>query len=151
MKKLFYGFAISALVTVQIASAAETPPSWLCIAEQSTGFAFINGAWRTTNFTPEKYILKIRKVDDIERCLDPSIELGKCPDFKGYVFTKFGEDDGEICRNNNSTAIICGSIFSHVIFYKATLRFMNIYKAGYVDGDRPGNTPSITIGKCASL
>ena len=151
MKQQLYGIVLSALVTAQVAAAAETSPSWLCLAEQSTGFAFINGAWRATNFTPEKYILKVRKVTDIERCLERNTELGKCPEFTGYVFTKFGEDDGDICKNNNSATIVCGSLFTYVVFYKATLRFMSIYKAGYVDGDRPGNTPSITIGKCAPL
>lgn len=149
MKRTLCLIALSALMTASVAVSAETSRSWFCVGEQSTGFAFRDGAWRQTNFTNEKYILKVRTQTDLDRCR--GLELGKCPKFTGYVFAPFGQEFGDACRNNNPETIVCSGPVTYVIFDKSTLRFLHAYTAGYVDGDKPGNTPAISIGTCTPL
>lgn len=158
MKQMLYGVVLSALVTTQIAVAAETSPSWLCVSDQATGFAVEDGAWRSVQFKPKKYLLRVRAVTDFEDCFKRGVGLLDCPASQRYVFSEFGEELGDICQSNRThkmiapNMIICSTgVMSRVFFNKQNLRFSSIYNMGYVQGDDPGNTPSITIGKCTPL
>lgn len=72
-----------------------------------------------------------------------------------FIVTELGTDASHIwCETGFSDEgeLLCEDAFYTLQFNKETLRFSEIYKIGFVSGENNNdNTPSISIGKCASF
>ena len=114
---------------------ANSQTSYLCIADESTGFFYDTklNSWASTKFTPQKYLLT--KKDN------------------GWEWKDFGSKSGWVCGEFNQYGIFnCSLMVGHVRFNKNNLRFLRTYIFGYVDGENNNdNTPNVTIGKCSPL
>lgn len=121
---------------------------WLCVAQQATGFKWLNERWTQTNFTVEGDSFVVAEVEPHQ-----NFSGGETV---GVEVTHLGDD---YPRHNcppffaeDSEGIACGGLGYGFVFNRKALRFQEYYGLGYVDGeDAPGNTPSITIGTCTKL
>lgn len=136
---------LASLVSPLLATAAAPAQSWLCIADKATGFIYERGQWVSADFKPEKFVLKRAPYFD---CSDVKVE--NCKTTEAYQWISFGSESGEPCSFHEET-IVCGTAFSRTFLYRKTLRFSHFYFVGYIDGDKGGDTPSVTIGKCTTL
>ena len=146
------GFLALALLLPGVAVAKE---QWLCIATLSTGFAYRDGEWKTTQFKvdDDKFIFtreRDERIKDIDESYWPSgywnysiVELGS--DFR------WGCDPSRLMvKENNFIGTICAS-FGNLHLSLDTMRYMRSSMWGYTVGDKPDSTPNITIGACAPL
>ncbi|WP_334375140.1 hypothetical protein [Bradyrhizobium sp. AZCC 1719] len=117
-------------------SAAET---YVCIGEQSTGFKWNGSAWERAGFHADKFVISQGETKS------------------DYVVKQPGSN--RIAHRCERAAIgamaapqmACGGLAYNFIFNFETLRFQEFHGLGYVEGDSPGNTPYIMIGKCTKL
>ena len=118
--------------------------SYLCIADQSTGFSFdkTTEQWSATNFnvSENKYI--VRRI----RIRDPA----------DSIFIDWqGEIPEIICEERiNVRSLMCDESNHADFFFSAkTMRYMKVSSFGYlVPLDQVGDdTPFIEIGKCSPL
>ena len=127
------------LPATQPAAAAD---QYLCITDKATGFYFEDGEWNTANFkTGRKFLIRKPNKEELEVTI---ANIGR-----DFVVSEFGD---------KSTLLWCDEDFycvGHVddfLFDKKTLRFLYIYKGGYVSGiDNNDNTPAMQIGTCSPL
>jgi hypothetical protein len=62
-----------------------------------------------------------------------------------------GDKDGRIPIGENGVFRCEATLYEYIINLE-TLRFLEVYARGYVDGrDEEGNSPSITVGKCSRI
>ncbi len=129
---------------VLAAQRAEPGPTWLCIADKSTGFKFERGEWRIATFSTaqSKYILR-----QFPSSADPNKLI--------YDWVDFGEkrDFALLGCKDNDVSIICEPLGGDVRFNKKTLRFISYYFIGYIHADdsEASDTPLIEIGKCSPI
>lgn len=105
------------------------------MVEKATGFKLgSSGRWEETSFYPDdgKYLLKKKGA--------------------AWEWSQFGDKHGMTCPAFNKFGLMnCDLIFGSLRVQRDTLRFIKTYTVGYIDGDKLGNTPSISIGKCSPL
>ena len=127
--KLFF------LITLAVVPPVFSQTAYLCVPSKSTGFAFDGRTWTnaTFNIEKEKKLLKVN--GNSSEWLD------------------LGQQNGMLCGGFSANGVLsCNLVFGELWFNKKTLRYMETYLAGYVDGrDEKGNTPYITIGKCSPI
>jgi hypothetical protein len=131
MKKLILLF--SSLIFTNICIAQQ---AYICIANDSTGFSYNakTNSWGRTGF----------KVNDEKKLLK---RVGQ-----GWEWSSFGSTFTQKCGEINSYGYLnCDVLFGTLRFNKNTLRYIETYTVGYIDGDKDGDTPNITIGKCSPL
>lgn len=131
MKKLIFMF--SSLIFTNICIAQQ---AYICVANDSTGFNYNanTSSWGRAGF----------KVNDEKKLLK---KVGQ-----EWEWSSFGTTFTHKCGEINSHGYLnCDVIFGTLRFNKNTLRYIETYTVGYIDGDKGGNTPSITIGKCSPL
>ena len=62
-----------------------------------------------------------------------------------------GDQDGRLSIGENGVFRCEATLYEYIINLE-TLRFLEVYARGYVDGrDEEGNSPSITVGKCSRI
>jgi len=125
------------------APSSQAEERYFCTGEKAVGFRLDGGDWKNSTFNTDgdRYV--------IER-MPPRVELG------GETFTwsvkrmgtRFNSFD---CEDMGETRILCGGLGAGFVFNPMTLRYLEFYGIGYVDGDEPGNTPNITLGTCVLL
>ena len=129
------------------ANLAWSQEAYICMPSAKTGFYFNSStkSWEQTRFKTgeQKKILKKNS--------------GK---WEWQVFgEKFGFSD---CSNggesesqegfNSSGYIFCEVLGGHMKMNKNSLRYIETYEIGFIDGqDKADNTPLIEIGTCSSL
>ena len=131
MKKLILLF--SSLIFTNICIAQQ---AYICVANDSTGFIYNTNtnSWGRASF----------KVNDEKKLLK---RVGQ-----EWEWSSFGSTHTQKCGEINSYGYLnCDLLLGSIRFNKNTLRYIETYTVGYVDGDKGGNTPSITIGKCSPL
>lgn len=151
------------------AGAAVKPPvgPFLCIVEQSTGFAFDNQtkSWHHVHFgAGQKLILK--RTDKSPHEVSPGIHV---PVSGVWGVWAFGDDHWPvfICQNefNDYGYLSCeGAMSEHFSFHLDNHRFITDTLFGYIQAGSPAyvdvdgkplpegsNTPNINIGTCAAL
>jgi hypothetical protein len=123
--------------------AAVAQTQLLCISDQSTGFKFQDGKWKIVSFDidGEKFVVR-----------QPSEDEGQTAK---WLIMKVGESIPQAwCDEDFSSGgrLTCVGLGTEWRINNQTLRFTYWYHVGYTDGvDAEGNTPNITIGKCATL
>lgn len=135
---------IKLLVTLLIStnsSLALSQTSYLCIPDLSTGFVYRKNLdkWATTTFdvSKNKYLLS-----------KSSNGL--------WQWKNFGKELSINCKGeiDEYGYLICNGM-EQITFNKKSLRFIKIYKVGYVNKGIVGNegedTPSMDIGTCSPL
>jgi len=129
------------IIAFVISTAASGATGYICIPDASTGFAFNKSTknWHSTNFNVdnEKYLLSVR--DGL------------------WSWKTLGEDDfGIPCSDFNEYGYMNCTLLTEITFNRTNLRFMAIYRIGYVsagiaEGTEGSDTPHISIGKCSPL
>jgi hypothetical protein len=130
-------------------SRPQSPRRATCgLGEQSTGFKWDGQRWTSTKFTAENDKFVVQQVP--ERNL-----MGEIVNFE---VTMFGETvPRHRCFRSSydgkpSQIIICGGLGWGFQMNTKSLRYQEFYGIGYLDGeDKPGNTPSLTIGRCSRI
>lgn len=147
MKNLITVLAIL-LVTFSNAVLAEDA-TYLCVAEDSTGFKFEDGAWKVAHFNvdDEKYILRKFREGESQKPQDPE---------PYRVFTFGNPNPHQVCEVDGfgfQGYIICRGFNGEFIFKRKTGRFLLTFTLGYVEGDYVESeyTPNITRGKCSEI
>lgn len=119
-----------------VSSLSSAQQAYVCLANSSTGFSYNSNtrSWDRTNF----------KTGDEKKLLKKFSG--------GWEWSSFGEASTQKCGEINSYGYLnCDILFGTLRFNKNTLRYIETYTVGYLDGDKGGDTPSITIGKCSAL
>jgi hypothetical protein len=154
------------LMIPTVANAAGPEGSYYCRAEASGGVKWVDNEWKGVSFNTkaDDFVLKVEPVnltglDNIKAELKGqtlySVVIAEIareqmhencgqPEMKG-IFQNFAVIKDQV--------IDC-SILSTQTFKISmdTLRFMEIYSGGYIDGkDGEDNTPSVTVGTCARV
>ncbi len=143
---MIFRLLVSLSAGLLTASGASAADSYLCIAEQTTGFAFDAGkkTWKSADFRSEKKIAITRSKQ------------------KPYAWEAKEVGDsrpGSSCESdfNEAGNLFCSGVFD-LRFNKRQLRFLYVYPIGYwSDDDSKGpskegaNTPALAIGKCRPL
>lgn len=134
-----------AFISVQLcASALFAEERYLCTSKATGGVAYsdMTGEWEGTKFisNSETFIVTdTYEGDDLDANASfYIIRVGQ--DFaSGYCEEGFGTTDVLRCNR-----------FGPFYLNRRTLRFMDFYAFGYIDGvDDKANTPSVAIGECA--
>lgn len=129
-----------------LACNVSASDSYLCVAEQTTGFTFdaTKKTWKSADFRSEKKIAITRSKH------------------KPYAWEAKEVGDsrpGAGCDSdfNEAGNLFCSGVFD-LRFNKRQLRFLYVYPIGYwSDDDSKGatregnNTPALAIGKCRVL
>lgn len=126
---------IAAVVVLLHTPLVANAQSWVCAAEQVTGFKSEGGRWRPGNFVAnEKYVLTRSTDRFVVKRLRADVPMTLCE----KDFDEFGDLD---CRTG----------FTVFRFNNKTKRFLSAYMMGYAENRPVGDTPTLTIGQCSSL
>ena len=128
------------------ATAATADESYLCAAEQTTGFTYDTAAktWKNAVFRSEKQI---------------AITRAKQRPYAWEAKEVGDSRPAATCERdfNEAGNLFCSGVFD-LRFNKRQLRFLYVYPIGYWSDDssnpayREGdNTPALAIGKCKAL
>ena len=124
--------------------AEKEQKTYLCITEIAGGIKYDSSvkSWKEAKFkTPEKYLIKFNDKDYPLSSATIS-EFGT-----GYPIY-YCEEEGKY----KVAPLVCHSPFGHFHFNKKTLRFLESYMLGYIDGiDNNDNTPLVRGGTCSPL
>ncbi len=155
MKALALATLMLFLCTLSFPALAE---SYLCIAEQSTGFKYSKQSkeWSATVFsTDNKYVIRTTTKDDV---IIADMYKGA-----NYIVHQLGESFPIFfCRGfNEHKNMDCRGFGNHSLWFNSnTLRFQVVDEDGYVrptikalgtelkEGD---STPHLEIGKCSKI
>ena len=152
MRSKHFLASLLSILTLTLSVEAEDSDSYICVADQTTGFTFEQGTWKSTNFKEDRKFLFKREVAQHD---GPNWNSGD----KIWSMSELGQENSSmLCSdkvNLSSGPIVLDDIvchgFTNVKFNKKSLRVLLSYFVGFTDGDNNDNTPTITIGKCSKL
>lgn len=135
------------LLSSAIVTQASMPGrSYLCVADQATGFKWETDHWFAARFDPEPMKFLIRPIPP--RSDEPLATHG--------VF-RMGDGSIQIlCQpfpSAKDASLRCGYPGMSLLFVEGTMRFEYYYGVGYTAGGETeqSHTPLIAIGKCTVL
>lgn len=138
---------IFALILLSALTTTANAESWLCVADQTTGFAFKDGKWISGEFdtSEAKHIIRPLQEGDFG--------YGQ-QDFTHGVFVPEKPGNIQWCRKADGEEFYlrCRG-FGELHYSNKTGRYLKTYPFGYVKGDDIGgaDTPHIEIGRCSEL
>lgn len=146
--------AAAALLLLPPAAQAEVS-QYLCITDYSVGYAFRNGRWTPTTFTPgSRYIIRHTRAGElsavpmsIKRATWGVFEFGENLAWAGC------EEPGSETMGVLGGELICSGL-ANVEFNRDTLRFQIEFTGNYTTPAKPeekSDTPSLSIGRCSPL
>src|SRR5262245_40293179 len=132
------------LCTLVLATSyANAQDSYLCIADQTTGFIYDKNlkSWKQTTFKAgDRYLLT------------------RASKQGSWILKKFGEQHAmaECGQFNTAGNLLCGDGGADFRMNRDNLRFLYVFPHGYWFNKNPkvdedGDTPYIEIGKCGGL
>ena len=141
MKKI-----LSIVFSLLLTNLAFSQEAYICLPSKKTGFAFnlSTKSWEQINFktNEEKKILKKNGMKWEWRIFGSKDDWSDCG----------GDGFGQGGDFNSSGFIFCTVLGGHMRMSKNTLRYVETYELGFIDGkDQTGNTPLIGIGTCSPL
>ena len=130
-------FAILANTALAQTNSTE-PQQYLCVSDMANGFRYNeqSNLWEHAKFRPgSKWIIR-----------RPEVAIG------GWVYSEIGRGFRQYCDKNFDYKgnLRCNDDLELLEFNKNTLRYMRVYKFGYVS-QSIGDTPLIEIGTCAAF
>ncbi|RKZ68882.1 MAG: hypothetical protein DRQ44_03765 [Gammaproteobacteria bacterium] len=134
MKKLL---TVSLLL---LCSGSVMAEKYMCIPEASGGLGYDkkSNSWSVSKFdTGRNYIVNVNDKDN--------------PSYAATVTTLNETLPSYLCKEEPSVnALVCNSFLGQLNFSKGTLRFIESYMFGYVQGkDNKYNAPKVTVGSCS--
>jgi hypothetical protein len=159
MKMIFTLLLLLAVGPIAMAEGDDSPSSFLCIADFSTGYAKEGGKWRPAKFdiSDNRYILRHPNELDLKR-------YEGLPSKKkvSWVWLDFGKEvSWHTCKNEATASgrIYCPSGGLDLVVNIKSLVFQLYYHGDYTmwndpedpDGRELKDTPFIQIGKCSPL
>ncbi len=134
MKKLL---SVSSLL---LCSGSVMAEEYMCTPEASGGLGYdkIAKSWNVSSFdTGRNYIVKIKDKE--------------YPSYAATVRYPNETLPSYLCKEEASVnALVCNSFLGQLNFSKGTLRFIESYMFGYVQGkDNKYNAPKVTVGTCS--
>ena len=116
-----------------VAQADAATATFLCVADQSTGFKWNGSEWQDARLhSDEKYTVTWNG--------------------SRFVFTAAGEPNPEYECESTYLHVVCENKSSRMSFNGETLRFAHYSTLGYTEGwDGDDLTPSVTFGRCTRL
>jgi hypothetical protein len=131
--------ALAVSLTTDCALALD---KYLCIADKATGFHWTGTEWAQTTFKVDKDKYIVADLDANRRHDDITIGVTKLGDQRPSYFCRD--------RDSYSTLYCTGGVNMRVNL--KSLRYMQIYSEGYLEGDDNNNdTPYIQIGRCSKI
>lgn len=129
--------------TFSIAESSDTEPTYLCVAEESTGFIFDNGEWKRASFNinNHKYILRKLKKDEKPLMADRP---------HSYGLYKLGSNKQRFSCFHNID-FYCEGIAEEFYFSPESGKYLMSYMLGYWKDEYGSNTPSISRGRCSKI
>jgi hypothetical protein len=121
---------------------------YLCVADKSTGFKWNETEWASVDFI----VSEKRFVIQGDLAVDTK-EMGH----RHFATKNIGNNttQHECSRQENadytSNRIIRGGLGIGLLVDTKTLRFQELHGIGFLEGDKEGNTPALTRGKCTRL
>ena len=146
MKKLTALLLLLPAIPLAVAEDDETPNSYLCIADMSTGFKYDNGMWQQTHFNVDgsKYMLRHTKESDVVWVKEHK-----------WAWVEFGETVAYSWCDvpADSDYFNCSGVMVEVQLNVKTLRYQMYYHGTYLAAseEQHADTPHIEIGKCSPL
>jgi hypothetical protein len=132
--------------------AGAEPSQYLCIVDQSTGFQFRDGKWRSVDFIAgSKYIVRRVRLGELDN-VSKGATWGVYEHGETYAVAGCREP-GENTYGVLGGRLICTG-YAKVAISRDTLRFQIVYEGNYVTPARPegdSDTPSVAIGRCSAL
>jgi len=142
MKKVIF-FIASFFASVGSAAEVEVS-SWMCQAEETTGFSYGKKGWEVTTFKTKNDRFLIRPIKESDGYY---FKDKKNP----YGVFEFGTKRA-LYRCKDIGNIICNVGSGDLRFSRESLRFIRTYTHGYWEGaDSNEDTPTISRGTCVPL
>lgn len=127
---------LAGIVCILHSTLALSETNYICLPDRSTGFKFNKyfKSWETTVFNTQHTKMLLKKTA------------------KGWVWLKVGDKHGRNCSEMKYGYLFCSDYFGQIEFNKNSLRYIETYIRGYVEGEDNGlNTPAVDIGTCSPL
>lgn len=140
-------FTAAALIVSATTSDASAPGrSYLCVADQATGFKWQAERWSAARFDPVPMKFLLRPIPPTS--LDPLATHG--------VFQMGHASIQILCQpfpTAKDNSLLCGYPGFSLQFVERTMRFEYYFGLGYISGDETTEsyTPHIAIGKCTLM
>jgi hypothetical protein len=159
IRRILGAFSIATLTNSAVGQeAVDYSGGYLCLQEFGGGIRFDEptGRWESTTFRPSgRFVLTLKKLRD-QKVYEWSEMLAGVYEVR---VADFGDSDPPICYgySGSEEVVISDTIMVCTYFteYRVNmdgLRFLEIYKAGFIDGaDNGNNTPSMMGGTCARI
>ena len=124
---------------LMLCSSAVPAEEYMCTPEASGGLGYdkISKSWSANRFeTGRHYIVKVNDKDN--------------PTYAASVTYVDETLPSYLCEEESSVnALVCNSFLGQLNFSKETLRYIESYMFGYVQGkDNKYNAPKVTVGTC---
>ena len=125
---------------LMLCSCSVMAEQYMCIPEASGGLSYDTKtkSWKASNFdTGRNYIVIIKDKEN--------------PSYAATVTYLNETLASYFCKEESSVnALVCSSFLGQFNFSKDTLRYVESYMFGYVQGkDNKYNAPKITVGTCS--
>lgn len=129
------GLGLFGLLVFASGASADLGDVYVCFANKATGFSLsATETWSIREFdvSREEHILK--------------------PKANRWEWIKPGETNGVLCPAfDRSGYLQCNYGFGSLVLNKRTMRYIETYTLGYVEGDKKTVNPTITIGECTLI
>ena len=131
---------ILSVCLLMLCSCSVMAKQYMCIPEASGGLGYDKAtkSWKARNFdTGRNYIVKIKDKEN--------------PSYAATITYLNEALPSYLCKEESSVdALVCSSFLGQFNFSIRTLRYIESYMFGYVQGkDNKYNAPKVTVGTCS--
>lgn len=147
------GAAVASLLLMSSAGAQTVDYSgaYFCAEEYSGGVAYdeLTKRWGSTTFRADtKFVLSLAKSG--ESAFNYTVTVAHLGEDRSLCFPPGLSILDSVLIYTDDFRCEVAPYFIYR-FNLSTKRFLSMYVHGFVDGDRPGNTPAMNAGTCAKI